>query len=113
MGSNSRLRAKPTGNRTYSEQILDRPPTLLTGAHTAACRLVLFRGDLLHGVLPALRDEIARTGHKYRVTLLAGFAFRACASLQSALQRIDPTHSCTVRCRAPPADHSAAGLQTD
>jgi hypothetical protein len=113
IGSNSCLRAKPTGNRTYSEQILDRPPTLLTGAHTAACRLVLFRGDLLHGVLPALRDEIARTGHKYRVTLLAGFAFRACASLQWALQRIDPTHNCTVRCRAPPADHSAAGLQTD
>ena len=63
---------------------------------------MLFRGDLLHGVLPALRDEIARTGHKYRVTLLAGFAFRACASLQWALQRIDPTHNCTVRCRAPP-----------
>jgi len=41
-------------------------------------RLILFRGDLLHGVFPSLRDERIRQEHKYRVTLLAGFATRAC-----------------------------------
>ena len=72
---------------------------------------MLFRGDLLHGVLPALRDEIARADRKYRVTLLAGFALRACASLRHCGGIRHTTALCAaVRRRRPQA---LPGLRAD
>ena len=67
----------------------------------AIIRLVLFRGDLLHGVLPALRDDLARADRKYRVTLLAGFAFRACNRWRHWPGSCGHTPALAARCRAP------------